>query len=202
MQGMVSRLPGIFEETVLSKRVPLMPSRFIRAPHPKTEIRPNSEAVKKVLDAGWVGQLKIHGHRVQLHIPSDEDTKILAYNRQGQLHKQILSPAMEKEIRRLFTPSTGWNVVEGEWLKPKEKIFLFDFLKEDGKTLERLSFQERWKKLPRDFISPHLKTLPLITSLEKCMEVLSKTQEDIEGLVFKSQSPGYKDTSILRCRIR
>jgi hypothetical protein len=148
-------LPGIFEETLLSPRPRIVPmsSRFIRAPHPKTEIKPSSDAIRKVLGLGWVGQLKIHGHRVQLHVPADRDEEVLAYNRQGQLHAKALPPKMEAEIRRLFTPDTDWNVVEGEWLKPKDTIHFFDFLKEEGKLLDRLPFAERWKRLPRAFIS-------------------------------------------------
>ncbi|HUP57812.1 MAG TPA: hypothetical protein VM598_10200 [Bdellovibrionota bacterium] len=192
---------GIFETSILfpRARVIAMPSRFIRAPHPKTEIKPSAEAIRKVLGLGWVAQLKIHGHRVQLHVPADADEEIVAYNRQGQRHKKLLSPAMEKEIRRLFTPSEGYNVVEGEWLKPKELIYFFDFLKKEGKPLDRLSFAERWKLLPRAFISPHLKTLPLISKLEDCLGVLADEKDDVEGLVFKSKSPGFADTTIVRC---
>lgn len=193
-------LPGIFDPILFTRRVVAMPSKFIRAPHPKTEIRPRAEAVQKILKAGWVGQLKIHGHRVQLHIPEEGHAKIIAFNRHGQLHKKVLSPAIEKELRRILQPEKGWNVIEGEWLKPKDKIYLFDFLKKDGQLLNRFSYQDRWKLLPRDYISPHVKTLPLVTSLEKCMELLGKEEEDIEGLVFKSSSPGFADTSIIRCR--
>jgi hypothetical protein len=42
--------------------------------------------------------------------------------------------------------------------------------------------------------------LPLITSLERCLEVLAGDDEDVEGLVFKSKSPGFADTTIVRCR--
>ncbi|HTL11907.1 MAG TPA: RNA ligase family protein [Bdellovibrionota bacterium] len=176
-----------------------MPSRYIRAPHPKTEISPTPVAIQKVLALGWVAQLKIHGHRVQLHIPPG-DGEILAYNRQGQLHKKLLPDSMISEIRRVLSPTDGWNVVEGEWLKPKDRIYFFDFLKQEGESLERLSFQERWKKLPRSYLSPHLQTLPLITSLDKCLDVFSKDDEEIEGLVFKSPRPGFADTTIVRCR--
>ncbi len=202
MQGLARGLPGIFEATIFTRRVPLMPSRYIRAPHPKTEIRPTREAIQKILQAGWVGQLKIHGHRVQLHISADPELAILSYNRMGQLHKKELPAKMEKEIRRLLTPNEGWNVVEGEWLKPEDKIFLFDFLKQDDRMLNRLAFAERWKLLPRAYLSPHLKTLPLITSLDKCLEALASDENHLEGLVFKSSSPGFADTSIIRCRRR
>jgi ATP-dependent DNA ligase len=199
MQGQV-QLPGIFEPTIFSPKVFLMASRFIRAPHPKSEIRPQAAAIQKVLDAGWVGQLKIHGHRVQLHIPADPDGEILAYTRQGSSHKKLLSVSITRELRRLLTPKEDWNVIEGEWLKPKDKIYLFDFLKQDGSLLNRLSYQERYKLLPRAYISPHVQTLPLVTSLEKCLEILEGDEEDVEGLVFKSSSPGFADTSIVRCR--
>ncbi|MBL7716294.1 MAG: hypothetical protein JNL01_12585 [Bdellovibrionales bacterium] len=177
-----------------------MPSRFIRAPHPKTEIAPTAESVAKVLAKGWTGQTKIHGHRVQLHIPADADEAILAYNRQGQLHQKILPPAMEAEARRLLSPTVGWNVVEGEWIKPKDRIYLFDFLKKDDRSLERLNFLDRYKNLPRAYLSPHFQTLPLIGTAEKCLEVLADPSDEVEGLVFKSPSPGFSDTTIVRCR--
>jgi ATP-dependent DNA ligase len=199
-QAAAQRLPGIFDETIFSRRVVLMSSRYVRAPHPKTEIRPAAASIQKVLDAGWVGQLKIHGHRVQLHVPADEDEKILAYNRMGQLHKKELPEPMISEIRRLLSPHEGWNIVEGEWIKPKDKIFLFDFLKKDGQLMNRLPFVDRWKLLPREYLSPFIKTLPLVTGLERCLQILAQNDEDVEGLVFKSASPGFGDTTIVRCR--
>src|SRR4051794_7979581 len=132
-------LPGIFEETILTRRVDLMPSLFLRPMHPKSEISPTAESIRKVLEAGWGGQLKIHGHRAQIHVSADVGEPILAYNRQGQLHKKAVSARMQSELRRLFAPEKGWTVVDGEWVKSEaaslsrtefdqEKLYVFDFL--------------------------------------------------------------------------
>jgi ATP-dependent DNA ligase len=193
-------LSGIFEDTLLSRKVHLRSSLFMRPMHPKTEIRPTAESIQKILDAGWVGQLKIHGHRAQIHIPSEESEEVFAYNRQGQLHKKVIPPVMLSELRRVFTPAHGWNVIDAEWIKSEEKLFIFDFLKKDGKSLGRLNFQDRWKMLPRAYLSPSMQTLPVLSSLAQCLNALAKPEAYIEGLVFKSSSPGFEDTSIIRCR--
>jgi hypothetical protein len=171
--------------------------------HPKTEIRPDPASIRKVLEAGWIGQRKIHGHRTQIHLSSDLKAPLLAYNRQGQLHKKAVSPAIEAELRRLFQPKNGWTAIDAEWIKPKDKLYLFDLLKRDGVDLGYLGYGERWTLLPRDYLSPFLITLPLLHTVEKCLESLQKDDEDIEGLVFKSLTAvGFSDTAIVRCRKR
>ena len=87
-------LPGIFVPTIFSGRSAIMTtSRFIRAMHPKTDIKPDRADVAKVLKAGWWGQLKIHGHRAQIHVPSDPHADVEAYNREGQRHAPALPPS-------------------------------------------------------------------------------------------------------------
>ena len=179
----------------------MAPSLFIRAMHPKTEISPDPAALRRLLDSGWVGQLKIHGHRAQIHISSDPQTPVIVYNRQGQRHAKELTPSMAKEIRRLFQPREGWNVIDAEWLKPEEKIFVFDFLKREGEMLWQRNYVDRWGMLPRSFLSPHLSVLPLIRDLPSCLKVMQGAEPHVEGLVFKSgTSTGFSDTSIVRCR--
>lgn len=197
-------LPGIFEPTIFSmKRRTVSRSVFIKAMHPKTEISPTLSAVEKMLKAGWVGQMKIHGHRAQIHLSADPKEDPIAYNRQGRPHKMLLPPETVKELRRVFELESDWTVIDAEWLKPKNKLYVFDILKLNGKILRGLPYLERWKLLPRLYISRHVQTLPVITTAEKCMEVLSKEDSDIEGLVFKSgHSKGFGDTSIVRCRKR
>lgn len=191
--------PGMV--ALLARRSSVPTSPYIRAPHPKSGIRPLAEAIRRILDAGWVAQLKIHGHRVQLHVPSDRKKSLRALNRQGQAHRKALSPAMEAEIRRLFTPKEGWNVIDGEWLKDEGKIHVFDFLRHEGEVLRRLTFPERYERLPRLYLSPHLSTLPLIRDLKGCLEALEGEKPHVEGLVFRSlTTPGFPDTSIIRCR--
>ena len=178
-------------------------SSFIRAMHPKSEIRGDGEAIARILAAGWIGQMKIHGHRAQIHISSDPDHEILAYTRQGRCHTVALPPTMQKELRRLFTPEMGWNVLDTEWLKSKKKLFVFDILKQEGKTLRSLTYPQRWELLPRNFISPHISVLPLLKDVPSCLKLMESTSPHIEGLVFKSgTSSGFSDTSIVRCRIK
>lgn len=195
-------LPGVFEKTIFSGRSrPLLESIFIHAMHPKTEIKPHVDTIQKILDAGWVGQLKIHGHRAQIHIPADPRVEPYAYNRQGRVHKKLLPKPVVSELRRLFTPERQWNVIDAEWLKATDKLFVFDLLKLNGETLVRLNYAERWSLLPRAFISPSISVLPVLTNLKQCLEALENPEVYIEGLVFKSQSsPGFEDTSIVRCR--
>ena len=199
-------LPGIFQETIFTRRphdTEALPSLFIDPIHPKTEVRPNPETITKVLNSGWVAQLKIHGHRAQIHLSSNPEDAILVYNRHGELHKKELSLVMESELRRLFTPQTGWNVIDAEWLKPEDRLYVFDFLKKDGLLLRKLCFLDRWNQLPRAYISPCIQTLGVITHLQECLDVFSKKGQNlVEGLVFKSPSPGFEDSSIIRCRIK
>jgi hypothetical protein len=193
-------LPGVFQPTILTKRAKLRSSPFIRPMHPKTEIRPSPEAIGKILSAGWVGQLKIHGHRTQIHIPADSKQKVLAFNRHGQLHKKIIPPPLLSELRRIFAPESHWNVIDAEWIKTEDKLYVFDFIKQEGQLLHRYHFLERWKKLPRAFISPSIQILGIFTTLNQCLDALHRSEKTIEGLVFKSSSPGFADSSIIRCR--
>src|SRR4051812_10345732 len=112
---------SFFSEGLFTRRVPLMPSGFIRAMHPKATILPDPTAIQKILKAEWVGQLKIHGHRAQIHIPADPDSAVIVYTRQGTKHKKGLPLKMEKELRRIFKPQKGWNVLDSEWLKEEDK---------------------------------------------------------------------------------
>lgn len=192
---------SILVSTIFTRRIVVGSSLFIRAMHPKTQIRPDAESIAHILKNGWVGQAKIHGHRAQIHISSDPDEPILAYTRQGGRHTQAMSPAMIKELRRLFAPQTGWTVLDAEWLKPKKKLFVFDILKLENRSLRSLTYLERYALLPRHFISPHVAVLPLFTDLPSCLKMMTSTSAHIEGLVFKSStSTGFSDTSIVRCR--
>jgi hypothetical protein len=178
-------------------------SRFIRPMHPKTSILPLPQSIQKVLESGWIGQLKIHGHRAQIHVPSDPRLDMIAFNRQGRRHRKELSDSMKSELRRLFQPRKGWNVIDAEWLKPDDKLYVFDFIKREGILLRHLTFPERWKLLPRAYLSPSMETLALIKDLDSCLKSLASRKIAVEGLVFKSTTtPGFLDTSIIRCRRR
>ena len=168
--------------------------------HPKSEIAPTEEAISRILALGWVGQMKIHGHRAQVHIPADETKPIVVYTRQGRQHSIEMPAPMVKELRRVFTPVKGYNVLDTEWLKPSKKLFVFDILKKEGEVLRGKTFSQRYALLPRAFISPSVSVLPLITDLSGCLKVLRSKGAHIEGLVFKSNRSGFADTSIVRCR--
>jgi len=194
-------LPGIYQQTIFSGHAALAPSLFIRAMHPKTEIRPDRATIKRVLDAQWCGQLKIHGHRVQFHVPAEPTLDIFAYTRQGTLHKKPIPAPLATELRRLFAPPSGWNVVDGEWLKAEDRVFVFDFLKKDNRLLSSLTYTERLAMLPRVFNVNCIETLPIYRTVDKCLAAMDRPESYIEGLVFKSlNTPGFADTSIIRCR--
>lgn len=175
-------------------------SPFLKTMHPKSEIRPAAGAIERILRMGWVGQKKVHGHRVQIHVSADPKEPLKLFNRHGKFHKAELPPAAIKEVRRLLTPAKDWNVVEAEWLKGDDKLFLFDFIREEGRVLRDLPYLARWEKLPRTYVSPHVRTLPVLKTAAKCLEVLGEADVDSEGLVFKSGARGFSDTSIVRCR--
>jgi ATP-dependent DNA ligase len=112
-------------------------------------------------------------------------------------------PSPLAELRRIFDLEKDWTVLDAEWLKPEGLLFVFDILKLNGKSLRSMTYQERYDLLPRSFISPVIKTLPILTTLNKCLEVLASKEKYVEGLVFKAPySKGFEDTSIVRCRRR
>lgn len=169
--------------------------------HPKTEVRPDRAAIKRILDNGWVGQAKIHGHRAQIHVPSEPGEATLVYNRQAQLHARPLSKRLDAEVRRLFAPSEGWTVIDAEWLKPEDRLHVFDVLKRQGRLLADYTYEQRYELLPRVFSSECLEVLPLLRTADKCMDVLASTDPHVEGVVLKAlNTPGFRDTSIVRCR--
>ena len=182
----------------------MQPSKYIRAPHPKTNIRPTVEAIKGALKHGWVAQKKIHGHRAQIHVPATPDNPLLIFNRQGKLHKRPILPALGRELRRIFTPAQAWNVIDGEWIKRdggNDHIYVFDFLRREGTLLTDCTFPDRFALLPRVFGSEMVTTLPILTTVSDCMTVLAEEEEQIEGLIFRSTTTkGFSDTSIIRCR--
>ena len=192
---------GFLDRTIFSGVSQMKPSPFISAMHPKTEILPQNEAIQKILSQGWWGQIKIHGHRAQIHIPSDNSEPLIAYTRKGGTHKRALDPELEAELRRLLKPESGWSVVDCEWMKGDKRLFLFDFLKREGRLLSHLSYEERYELLPRIYKSDYIETLVPLKTLASCREALNRPEAFVEGLVFRNpSSKGFSDTSIIRCR--
>lgn len=197
----MSEIKSIRHETIFTRAVILNESPFIRAPHPKTNLKPDAQVIQRILDRGWAAQLKIHGHRAQIHIPLDKGQKILIYNRQGRLHKLQPSPEMVSELFRLFPPQFDWNVIDAEWVKPLNKIFVFDILKRNGELLQGKSYKERYDMLPRIYRSDIIETLPLFYNASRALERVESAPDYVEGLVLRSlETKGFHDTSLIRCR--
>ena len=176
-------------------------SRFLRTGHPKKEVRADAQAFRRILDEGWWGQCKIHGHRAQIHISASEKDEVIAYNRHGRLHAKILEPEIVAELRRILAPEKGWTAIEAEWLKPEKKLFLFDYIKKDDKILSSLSYEERYQLLPRLYLSPYVSTLTVLRTVDECLEVMKDPSPHVEGLMFKSRhSKGFSNLSMIRCR--
>lgn len=174
---------------------------FIRPIHPKTEISPDPASIEKVLKLGWWGQKKIHGHRAQVHLHADPSVEPVAFTRSGKRHSKLLDKPIVAELRRVFSPQKSWSVLDVEWLKKEQKLFVFDYLKMEDKLLVSLSYQDRYKLIPRDFISPHIEILPILKNLNDCLTVLQDDRDWVEGLVFKSpNSYGFSDSSVVKCR--
>lgn len=196
-------LPGIFEATLFSGKRVAMGPKHIRPIHPKSEIAPRRAAVEQILSLGWWGQTKIHGHRAQIHIPSASSLPVVAFNRTGQRHSKELPAAVLSELQRLFRPQQGWNVIDAEWLKAEDRIYVFDFLKREDQLLDSLTYGERYALLPRVYASPCIQTLPPLRTLEACLAMLADPRPEIEGLIFRSPATrGFQDSGIIRCRKR
>jgi ATP-dependent DNA ligase len=197
-------LPGIFDSTIFSGgRCIVNGPKPIRPIHPKTEIAPTRDAIQRILERGWWGQVKIHGHRAQIHIPSDEPEGIVVYNRQGQPHRKVLPQDVASEVLRIFRPQSGWNVIDAEWLKSEDRLFVFDFLKREDQLLDAATYGERYDMLPRVYKSQKILTLPPLKSLDACLSVLADPAPHVEGLIFRSPvTRGFIDSGIVRCRKR
>lgn len=195
-------LPGIFDSTIFSGgRHMVSGPKHIRPIHPKTEIAPSRDAIQRILDRGWWGQVKIHGHRAQIHIPAPHAGETVVFNRQGQPHRKVLPPETLREVIRIFAPQTGWNVVDAEWLKSDDRLFVFDFLKHEDQLLDARTYGERYALLPRAFISPKVLVLPALKTLDQCLAVLADPAPHVEGLIFRSpETRGFVDSGIVRCR--
>ncbi|MBI2601464.1 MAG: hypothetical protein HYW48_00260 [Deltaproteobacteria bacterium] len=176
-------------------------SAFIKTAQPKKEIREDPLAFRRILDAGWWGQMKIHGHHAQIHLSSNQGEECLVYNRHGKLHARSLDEELSTELRRILHLESGWSAIEAEWLKNEKKLFLFDYIKFNGQVLSSSSYEERYQLLPRLYRSDCIATLPVLRTVEECLQVMKNTEPYIEGLVFKSRcTVGFSSHSIVRCR--
>ncbi len=176
-------------------------SAYIKTGHPKTEISSDRVSFENILKQGWWGQAKIHGHRAQIHLSADSQEPSLVYNRHGKLHARRLDVEIEDELRRIIPLKLAWSAIEAEWLKNEKKIYIFDFIKMNGRILSTLSYQERYEMIPRIYQSEFVSTLSVLRRGTECLQVFSDPDPKIEGLIFKSsQSIGFSDSALIRCR--
>jgi ATP-dependent DNA ligase len=174
---------------------------FIEPQHPKGELPPKKEDISNLIRWGWWGQKKVNGYRCQIHISSEGEVKY--FTRQGTAHTRTIPETIKEQLTRHLTPSHGYNVLDAEWQRQQEKIYLFDVLKLEDKLLDRQTFEERHQILRKDlfFIEPNINFLPVYKSVHQCMQVLAKNEDWIEGLVFKLPgNKGWKNDAIIRCR--
>lgn len=192
---------GISDDTIFTRQRPLLPTRYMKAPHPKTSIKPDLVAIQRILDSGWVAQFKVHGHRAQIHIHANPQQASYVFNRQGKLHKKSLSKTLEDEIRRILQPKSDWTVLDCEWLKGDDKLFLFDILRQNGEALHHMTYEDRYERLPRIYRSPHIETLGIWKQASHGFEAIETAPAYIEGFVLKAfHTKGFSDTSVIRCR--
>lgn len=172
--------------------------RFIKPMHPKTEISPDPIAIKKVLNQGWAGQVKIHGHRAQIHL---QNKQAVAFTRKGSIHRKALPENLIEQLNHLFQTDEGFTVVDCEWLKTQNRLYLFDLLVWNGKRLSNQTYAERYELLPQVYTSNEIQTLPLLYRCQDCLDVIADPDPLIEGIVLKAlNSQGFTDSAIIRCR--
>lgn len=158
----------------------------IIGPYPKNSMEHNEKNMRWLLDRGWLGQKKINGKRITIHVTAKG---VFYLTRNGTKHTESVPSILDKEFQRL-----SFCVLEGEWLNGS--IFLFDVLSENGKTLSDMGYRERHKLLCRKFKyfgNPYV--LPYSTSLVLLTKWMS---EHIEGLVWRSPLPGLDCSKIIR----
>lgn len=173
--------------------------KFMKQQHPTSGIQPDAETIKRIMATGWVGQKKINGRCAQIHVAATGE--VIAYTRHGDRHTLPLSQSIQQKLVQHFAPSQGFNVIVGEWQPTIKMLFTFDTLAQEGERLDGLTFPERFKLLPRDFIDPEIQVLPLIKTLAAAMKVFESEDPYVEGMVFKSStSKGWPDSAIIRCR--
>jgi ATP-dependent DNA ligase len=172
---------------------------FIQPQHPKSNLIFDKSVIKDLLEKSWIGQTKINGHRIQLHISKNE---IVCYTRQGTIHTKKLDKKMIEAIDS-YRPAKKnvWTVLDGEWLKSQDKIFLFDILKHENETLQFSTYKDRYKLLKSIYVfCPEITLLRNLKTVDACMKVMKDDKEEHEGLVFKSTTTkGWPDTAIVRC---
>lgn len=166
----------------------------------KGNLAPSIEGFRRVMNSGWIGQDKMLGMRLQLHV--DAKSQITNFTKKGTLHTRILSDELD-EATKTLTPKQGTNVYDCEWVQPLNQIFLFDLLAFEDDILKHLTYPERYKMLTeRIEVTGPLSILGIMTSPEECLNRIMTSDHYVEGLVFKSNTTkGWSSKhSMIRCR--
>lgn len=179
-----------------------MNSKFIKCQSPGGSVLPRADTIGRILSSGWVAQKKMDGARTQVHISSSGIIDV--YTRHGSLHTKDMPDNIKQLLRQHFSSKIGWNVLDCEWLRHQDKLYIFDIMKWGDVSFHTLTYEERYKILSSHaIITPEVSILPLYTSIDKCLAVLQEAMDDkfLEGLVFKAYtSTGWSDTGMVRCR--
>jgi ATP-dependent DNA ligase len=171
---------------------------FIQSQHPKNGITPEAEHIRGFLELNWIGQAKMNGHRLQIHIsPKGQMT---CFTRQGNLHTKKLSTELEASFLQ-YADKDGILVLDCEWIKSLDQVWLFDVLKYQGRTMMFSSYKERYGILKSIYaIAANIKLSRVLKKEKDCLKVLADPNEIIEGLVLKAwETKGWPDTAIVRC---
>jgi len=175
---------------------------FIKPQHPKSTLLPEPYAIRRVLSRGWIGQPKINGARLQIHISETGGT--VRYTRQGTEHTKQMPEFLIEHLLVGFKIKGGDTVLDCEWERFKDKIHLFDLLKVGGVSTAKQTYRERYEMLRilfQQLSSLNVFLLPLFTTRKECLDYINQDDESIEGLVFKAMdTKGWRDTGIIRCR--
>ena len=188
------------QPTLFSKAVTLNDSLFVKSASARTQILPTTRAIKKALDANWVGQIHWVGHRLQIHIPKAKSREIIIYNAKGQIYKNSLPEPISEDLRKIFIPLRGWNAITASWIPATKKLYVSDIVKKDNQVLSQIPFKDRWVMIPKIFPSKDIRTLPILSTVNKCLSVINDPNPKVAGLILRSKdSVGFPPTSLIRC---
>lgn len=169
----------------------------VKTHHPKQSLLMAKTDLESMLEKGWIGQAKMNGVRAQIHVIDDHPLyNIKAYNRRGSLLTGKMSPDIVDIIRTNFKPG---DIFEAEWLRIRQALFIYEMVAKEGELLSSKNYAERYAMLPKIDSLPHVQTLPILDTPEDILAAYNDAET--EGVVFKAlNTPGFKDTSIIRCR--
>jgi ATP-dependent DNA ligase len=188
----------------LKRKLMQQPHAFIKNHHPCANLKPTLANFINYLSKDWIAQAKINGRRLQVHINADENVDLIFYTRHGTLHTTKIDNDIIEFFKKHYKPTKGWNVIEGELILKPQMVYLFDFIMHEDITLNNMFYLERYKLLNEfrhaDNFCLKVGTLEIITDANFCWSVMNNGNKYVEGLVFKSPSAGFADTTIIRCK--